>query len=171
VASPGGGFCENRLSILAGETGWTSVGAARSAHQFIAPLQSPERTETLKIAVLDDNLIIGEMLQQGLELVGHAAVVYSSPSKFFTDIHAEEAKAASAPFDLIIVDLLLSEGISGAEVIHQVRNIFPDLPAVLISAGSSWEIEAARRALPTVRVLRKPFKMTTLLAMIKELST
>ena len=125
----------------------------------------------MKIAVLDDNLIIGEMLQQGLELVGHTVVVYSSPSKFFTDIHAEEAKAPLAPFDSIIVDLLLPEEISGAEVIDQMRNIFPALPAILISAGSSWEIEAARRALPTVRVLRKPFKITILLAMIKELST
>jgi DNA-binding response OmpR family regulator len=130
-----------------------------------------EGEQDVKIAVLDDNLIIGEMLQQGLELVGHTVVVYSSPSKFFTDIHAEEAKAPLAPFDSIIVDLLLPEEISGAEVIHQVRTIFPALPAILISAGSSWEIEAARRALPTVRVLRKPFKITTLLAMIKELST
>ncbi len=130
-----------------------------------------EGDQDVKIAVLDDNVIIGEMLQQGLELVRHTVVVYSSPSKFFTNIHAEESKAASAPFDLIIVDLLLSEEFSGVEVIHQVRNTFPNLPAILISAGSSWEIDAARRALPTVRVLRKPFKMTTLLAMIKELST
>ncbi len=125
----------------------------------------------MKIAVLDDNVIIGEMLQQGLELVGHTVVVYSSLSKFFTNIHAEESKAASAPFDLIIVDLILSEDFSGVDVIHEVRNIFPDQPAILISAASSWEIEAARRALPTVKVLRKPFRMATLLAMIKELST
>ena len=170
MASPGGGFCENRLSILAGETGWTSVGAARSAHQFIAPLQSPERTETLKIAVLDDNLIIGEMLQQGLELGGHAVVVYSSPSAFLTDINAEEAKTASASFGLVIVDFRFSEGISGLEVIHRVRYIFPDLPAILISAVSSWEIEATRRALPTVEILRMPFNMTTILTIAKELA-
>jgi DNA-binding response OmpR family regulator len=125
----------------------------------------------MKIAVLDDNVIIGEMLQQGLELVGHTVVVYSNLSKFFTNIHAEDSKAASAHFDLIIADLILSEDFSGVDVIHEVRNIFPDQPAILISAASSWEIEAARRALPTVKVLRKPFRMATLLAMIKELST
>ena len=125
----------------------------------------------MKIAVLDDNLIIGEMLQQGLELAGHTIVVYSSPSKFLTDINAKEAKMAAVPFDLIIVDLLLSERTSGVEVIHQTRNIFPDLPAILISAGSSLEVEAARRALPGVRVLRKPFSITALLTMMKELTT
>jgi len=40
-----------------------------------------------------------------------------------------------------------------------------------ISAACSWEIEAARRALPTVRVLQKPFRMATLLAMMKAFST
>src|SRR5437016_12320999 len=110
------------------------------------------------------------MLQQGLELAGHTVVVYSDPSTFFTGISAEASKAESAPFDLMIVDLLLTERISGVEVIQRVRSIFPDLPAILISAGSSWEIEAAGKALPMVMVLRKPFKIATLLAMTEELT-
>ena len=124
----------------------------------------------MKIVVLDDNLAIGEMLQQGLELAGHSVVVYCSPSTFFADIKVAEPKTALAPFDLILVDLLLSEGTSGVEVIHRVSNIFPDLPVILISAASSWAIAGARRALPTVRVLQKPFRIATLLAMLKELS-
>ncbi len=125
----------------------------------------------MKIAVLDNNVAIGEMLQQGLEMAGHTVVVYSSPSTFFADIKVADPKTALAPFDLILVDLLLSEGTSGIEVIHGMRNIFPDLPAILISAASCWAIEAARRALPTVRVLQKPFRIATLLAMMKELSS
>ena len=124
----------------------------------------------MKIAVLDDNLIIGEMLQQALELAGYNVVVYSSPSAFFTDINAKEAKPASTPLDLMIIDLILLEGSSGVEVIHQVRNIFSNLPIILISEGSSWELEAATRTLPLVRILRKPFKMATLLSTVKELA-
>ena len=121
----------------------------------------------MRIAVLDDNQCIGEMLQHYLELEGHTVVVYCSPSKFLA--HISEPTTASTPLDLMIVDLFLSEGISGEEVIHQVRKSFPDLPGILISAGSTWEIEAARRALPTVRVLQKPFSMASLLALIQEL--
>jgi len=126
----------------------------------------------MRIAVLDDNVAIGEMLQNALELAGHTAVVYYSPSKFLAKII--ESTTASIPFDLLIVDLLLEvleEGLSGVEVIHRAWNSFPDLPVILISAGSSWQIEAARRALPSVKVLRKPFSLATLLAMVKELST
>jgi len=121
----------------------------------------------MRIAVLEDNITIGEMLQQGLELEGHTVIVYYSPTEFLA--HILEPTTASTSFDLIIVDLFFSEGMSGGEVIHQVRRILPDLPAIFISVGSSWQIEAARRAVPTVRVLRKPFSMTTLLAMIREL--
>lgn len=128
------------------------------------------KVQDMKIAVLDDNLIIGEMLQQALELARYRVVVYSSPSAFFTATNAEKAKPTSTPLDLMIIDLVLLEGSSGIEVIHQVRNIFADLPIILISEGSSWEIEAAAKALPSVRILRKPFRMATLLSMVKELT-
>jgi two-component system, OmpR family, response regulator len=121
----------------------------------------------MRIAVLDDNLSISEMLRQYLELEGHTVVVYCSPSKFLANII--EPTTASTPLDLLIVDLFLSEGMSGGEVIHQVRKIFPDLPVFLISAASAWEIEAAKRAVSGVKVLRKPFSMASLLALIQEL--
>ena len=121
----------------------------------------------MRIAVLDDNLSISEMLQYYLELEGHTVVVYCSPSKFLVNII--EPTTASTPLDLLIVDLFLSEGMSGGEVIHQVRKIFPDLPVILISAASAWQIETARRAVSGVKVLRKPFSMASLLALIQEL--
>ena len=123
----------------------------------------------MRIAVLDDNLGIGEMLQTGLGLYGYTVVTYSKPSEFLASLM--EPTSASTPPGLLIVDLFLSEGISGVEVIRQVWNAFPDLPVILISAGGFWQIEPARRALPGVRVLQKPFSLPTLLAMVKELST
>jgi hypothetical protein len=47
----------------------------------------------------------------------------------------------------------------------------PDLPAVLIVEGSSWEIEAAGRVLPGIEVLRKPFKLAKLLSLLRQLET
>ena len=129
-----------------------------------------EEDENLRIAVLDDNLGIGEMLQTGLELSGgHTVVTFFNPSKFLETL--VESTTISTPFDLLIVDLFLNEGISGVDVIHQVWKTFPNLPVILISAASSWQIEPARRALPGVNVLQKPFSLATLLAMVEDLST
>jgi DNA-binding response OmpR family regulator len=123
----------------------------------------------MRIVVLDDQRGIGEMLQHGLELDGHTVVVYDSPSAFLVTLPAPAA--ASRPFDLLIVDLFLSEGVTGVEVVHHVWNAFPDLPVILISAASSWQIEPARRALPGVRVLGKPFSLASLLAMVRAFAT
>ena len=128
-----------------------------------------EEDEDLRIAVLDDNPGIGEVLQKGLELDGHCVVAYINPSKFLETFM--QSTIASIPFDLLIVDLFLSEGISGVEVIQQVWSVFPELPVILISASSLWQIDPARRVLPGVKVLQKPFSLSTLQAMVKELST
>ena len=124
----------------------------------------------MKIAVIDDNAAIREMLQIGLELTGYTVIVYSTPSQFFAAFNTQQPGIASTSFDLIIVDLFLPEGISGVELINQVKKTYPGMPAILISAGSALEIDAASKALPTVKVLRKPFKMATLLAAIQKLS-
>jgi DNA-binding response OmpR family regulator len=123
----------------------------------------------MRIVVLDDNRGICEMLQHALELDGHTVVIYDSPSEFLATL--TEPTTASRTFDLLVVDLFLSEGMSGAEVIRQAWDAFPDLPVILISAASCWQIEPARRALPGVKVLGKPFSLVTLLAMVKEFST
>jgi DNA-binding response OmpR family regulator len=120
----------------------------------------------MRVAVLDDNQNIGEMLKTGLELGGHAVDVYYSPSKFLADMIAPAN--ASAPYDLIIVDLLLIEGTSGVEVVQRVWNTFPGLPVILITAGSFLEVDAARRVLPAATVLRKPFRISTLLTKVRE---
>jgi DNA-binding NtrC family response regulator len=54
-----------------------------------------EGDEDMRIAVLDDNVAIGEMLQHALELAGHTVVVYYSPSKFLAKII--EPTTASIP--------------------------------------------------------------------------
>jgi DNA-binding response OmpR family regulator len=121
----------------------------------------------MMIAVLEKHPDVGEMLQHGLKLVGHSVVVYSRPALFFAALLV----SASAPFDCLIVDLPLTESMTGGEIVRRVRKSFPTLPVILIIEGSSWEIEAARRDLPSVEALPKPFKLTTLLCLLKRLAT
>jgi DNA-binding response OmpR family regulator len=121
----------------------------------------------MNIAVLEDHPDIGEMLQHGLGLAGHSVVVYERSAPFFAALLAP----APTPFDCLIVDLPLMEGIPASELIQRVRKTLPALPVILIVEGSSWEIEAARRVLPGIELLQKPFKLTTLLSLLGKLAT
>ena len=120
----------------------------------------------MRIGILEDQARIGEMLSYACELAGHTASVYSSVTPFLADVLATYPSACT--FDVLVVDFLLSEARSGAEVIHYVRNFYHDLPVVLISGKSQEEIEAAIQELPSVKVLQKPFKLQSLFDLINQ---
>jgi len=77
----------------------------------------------------------------------------------------EAVRAGEAgPFDLLITDFRMP-GMNGVEVIHSLRNLQPDLPALVISGNP---IEAGTMP-PGVRFLSKPVSMSDLLDIIPSL--
>lgn len=122
----------------------------------------------MRIGILEDNPSICDMLQVALELAGHRVSVHYKSSTFLTTvIPPEHAQTTRASFDLLIIDLVLPETISGLQVVHYVKMVYPDLPILLISAASHLRIEAALEDLPGVNALRKPFKVSDLLSAIQ----
>ena len=93
----------------------------------------------MKIGILEDTAALGEMLTYACALAGHTASAYPSVSTFLADVLVEYQ--AGSAFDALVIDLLLSDAYSGTEVIHYVRKFYPDLPVVLISAGSLAQIK------------------------------
>jgi DNA-binding response OmpR family regulator len=127
-----------------------------------------EKDREMRIGILEDSPSICDMLQVALELAGHRVSVYYKSSTFLaTVIPPEHAQTTQASFDLLIIDLVLPEAISGLQVVHYVKMAYPDLPILLISAASRLRIEAALEDLPGVNALRKPFKVSDLLAAIQ----
>lgn len=120
----------------------------------------------MKIGILEDQAAVGELLTYACKLDGHSVSVYSSASTFLADALAEYPTGRA--FDALVVDLLLQGVCSGTEVIRCVREFYPDLPVVLISARSLTEIKAAVQELPTVTTLQKPFKIRSLLDVIEQ---
>jgi len=123
----------------------------------------------MTIGILEDYQALGRILKISLELAGHTVYTAQTIADFVTFV------TSSASIDLIIVDFRLlaerSEGkLSGVDVIRQVRTIYPDLPAILISAAPVATLQAATIGLSRVKILSKPFKMGTLLEIIKTIT-
>jgi len=81
------------------------------------------------------------------------------------------ARQQALPYDLLIVDLLLPGKLSGLETIQHLRHaLSPErLPIIVISAIGQEALEELKTSQPDVRVLRKPFKIQTLLQLVHEL--
>jgi DNA-binding response OmpR family regulator len=121
----------------------------------------------MRIGLLEDDAELCAMLKEMLEAGRHTVSAYLDGSEILAAFHLEEQTALLPPFDILLVDLILSGDIDGEQVIHQVRMRYSDLPIVVISAVTSSHLEAVIRRYPGVKALRKPFKLRNLFAAIE----
>jgi len=122
----------------------------------------------MNIGIVDDVADIGEMLQIALELAGHHVSFYCTSTTFLAAAIPEQAPKTPAPFDLLLIDLILPEVHSGTQVVQKVKRVYPDVPIIIITAATLDTIEAALQDMPGTRVLRKPFKLSDLFTVIQE---
>lgn len=121
----------------------------------------------MKIGVVEDDPRISEILVEILERSHHVVSMYRQGWDILDAVFFEEPTVSPQPFDILLVDLLLQGEISGVQVIAQMRQSYPHLPIIVISAVSSQDLENVKRMYPDVQMLQKPFTMDVLLAAIE----
>ncbi|HLJ36526.1 MAG TPA: response regulator [Ktedonobacteraceae bacterium] len=121
----------------------------------------------MKIGVLEDDPSICEVLTVMLEQNHHVVSIYQRGWDILDAVFFEESAVIPQPFDILLVDLLLQGEISGVQVIAQMRQSFPHMPIVVISAVSSQDLDNVKRMYPQVQIIQKPFTMDVLLAALE----
>ena len=113
-----------------------------------------------QILVVDDHFEMLEFLRSMLELSNRDHQVLGVPS-------AEEGflELRRTPFDLVITDVRLP-GMSGFELLRQIRAFRPDLPIIMITAYSSPQGKQEAAELGVYRYFEKPLDADTLLAAV-----
>jgi len=115
--------------------------------------------DTLRITIVEDELIVAEDLRQTLEGEG-----YSVTGTFDTAEAALEHIREQSP-DLAMVDIRLRGSMTGIELTEKLRTGRP-IPVIYITANSDEETyQLARRTKPQA-FLVKPFNARTLLAAV-----
>jgi DNA-binding response OmpR family regulator len=122
----------------------------------------------MRIGILEDDPSICTMLQQMLEINGYEVSIYNRGLDILAAIIAEESTALLPQFDALVVDLFIPGEIAGAQVIHQVKALYPDLHIIVISAAPLQDLYTIQMRYPGVKVLSKPFKMNDLLTAIEQ---
>ena len=104
----------------------------------------------MSILIVDDEEVLQDVLASLVREEGHEAIVARTGEEALTLLEREEV-------DLVLLDLMLP-GLSGMEVLKQVREHDPDLVVVVITAFSSIEgaIDAMKQG--AFHYIPKPFK-------------
>ncbi len=74
-------------------------------------------------------------------------------------------KLEQEPFDLILTDIQMP-GMDGKELIQKIREKFPSLPILIISAYEEEKFQDEVNSLKNIQMVPKPFDQNTILQMI-----
>jgi DNA-binding NtrC family response regulator len=120
----------------------------------------PNFMDAKLIYVVDDESMIGDVVQVILRLNGYTPKVFSDPEHAWRSFLAEESKPA-----LLLTDYLMSP-IDGIKLIERCKALCPALRTILYSGNAGEEVLLQAKVRPDA-FLRKPFLPRTLLALIR----
>lgn len=116
---------------------------------------------TPRILIVDDKREVSRMLRSSLELSGRGYIIVDVPS-------GEEAllELSRGPVDLLVTDLRLP-GITGLELLEQVRQLNPDARTILITGKPTKEAQDRAEKLGVVAILPKPIGTSVFLEAVE----
>ena len=103
----------------------------------------------------DDNAMRG-MLEAALGRAGFEVETAVNGNELL--VRLEEAQTVERPPQLIVSDICMP-GLTGLDVLSRVRQRFPDLPVILITAFGDALTHRRARAMGAVDVIDKPFDL------------
>jgi two-component system response regulator PilR (NtrC family) len=115
------------------------------------------------ILIVDDELSMREFLKILLEKDGHTVEVASDASSALR-------AAANMDFDLVISDIRMP-GMTGLEMLAELKQIKPDLPVIMITAFASPEDAVNAMKDGAFDYITKPFKVDEIKRIIKSATT
>lgn len=122
----------------------------------------------MKIAIVEDNPVIPEVLTAMLRVGGYQSEVFDTGASVLPVLLADDPP----PYDLLILDYWLPGGVSGLDILEAVRRhpARKTFPIILISAAERGILDQVEVMYPDVPVLRKPFPSRSLLSLIEQLT-
>ncbi|GEM_PF-2013895 len=118
----------------------------------------------MRILVVDDEPLILDTIEPFLARCGHQAIGTSS-----VDAATAAISRTDGAIDLVITDICMPGG-SGTQLLHKVRNLFPGVDVLLMTAHSA--ICDLRQAVEegAVGLMRKPIKLDELRLLVDQIS-
>jgi len=120
-----------------------------------------------KVLVMDDEQIILDVTHEVLMFLNYD-VISARDGLAAIDLYKKE-KSAGAPFDIVILDLSVSQGMGGKETIEQLRKFDPDVKAVVSSGYINDPVVQDFSHYGFCETLTKPYKIDDLKNLLEKL--
>jgi DNA-binding NarL/FixJ family response regulator len=122
---------------------------------------TPPQTKAHKILIMDDEDTIRDTVSRMIALFGFGDVATAREGGEALELYSK-AKLEGAPFDLVIMDLTVTDGIGGREAIKELLKIDPEARAVVSSGYAGDPLVLNFQKYGFVGALVKPYTMDEL---------
>jgi CheY-like chemotaxis protein len=113
-----------------------------------------------KILFMDDEEVVRRATRRLLESAGYTGVMAADGDEAVRLY--EEARAAGEPFDVVMLDLTIPGGMGGKETLDVLKELDPDVKAIVASGYSNDPVVSEYREFGFKASLTKPFDLEDL---------
>ncbi len=108
-----------------------------------------------KIILIEDDMDLCQGWRDVFEMLGHELTAHQRSLDALVDTDAIKSS------DLLITDYYLPD-LNGTDLIKKVREINPDLPAILLTGSREPSVVEVAKAIPRCAILHKPLNIDEL---------
>jgi len=120
-----------------------------------------------KVLLMDDEQIILDVTLEVLKFLGYE-VMFAQTGEAAYNLYVQEKKAGS-PFDIVILDLSVPEGMGGKETIGKIREFDPQVKAIVSSGYSNDPVVQDYTRYGFSGKLSKPYKINDMKLILEQL--
>jgi CheY-like chemotaxis protein len=120
-----------------------------------------------KVLLMDDEQIILDVTLEVLKFLGYS-VMFAREGAAAIELYKNEM-AAGVPFDLVILDLSVPDGMGGKEAIGLLKAFDPDVNAVISTGFSNDPVVLDFASYGFSGKLTKPYKINDLKKVLEQL--
>ncbi len=124
------------------------------------PSTTAQQTREGRILVMDDEAMVRTVAREMLKSLGHD-VELAAHGEEAVEKH-RQARASGRPFDLLILDLTVRGGMGGQEALRRIKEVEPDVAAVVSSGYSDDPVLSEYRSYGFIGLLSKPYSFDDL---------
>jgi len=139
---------------------------SRQKSPIIPPMENSTPSHRPRILVMDDEAMVCRVMSKMLDKLGYE--VETAPHGEAALQMYQQAAAQKNAFDLLIMDLTIPGGMGGKEAIRRLKEIDPEVRAIVSSGYSNDPVMAEHQAHGFTGVILKPYTRDQVQTAIKE---
>ena len=136
-----------------------------SSHGVVPPTPAPKAEHKRRILLMDDEQMILDIVSRMLGHLGYEVTTCTDGSQAIAAF--AKSKSHGEPFDVVMMDLVIPNGVGGQDAVHTIKKIDPAARVIASSGHLEHPVMMDHKSFGFNAVLEKPYKLEKLQQVIE----